>query len=501
MEKQKRTRHTFESICIFVAEKYGGKCLNIKVVRRTATATAKFGDFQCANGHMWTAPIGRIVGKTQSWCGDCLKRTIGDAKQLAIEKGGVCLSEVMNLTSDKLTWCCSNNHQWLSPYDNIRTGHWCPTCMFDKKRKYPDAATLAASYGGQSLTPYTTRDVQMRWRCKAGHEWSNTYAIITQGIWCSICANNQRLQVYNDMANTIASSRGGKCLSAYIDRLSPMHWECNRSHKWSATYNAVTTDWCVQCYKYEKRLYSQENANKTATKRGGKCLSVYENINAKMIWECAKSHQWSATYNSIKNANSWCPKCATDATRLDTAEIDAFMSQRGGKRISEYINCSTPIEWECKRSHRWFACYGALKNAETWCPHCRNKSESNCREIFEQLFDKPFPNIRLDWLRNPEGNKLELDGACFDADVQVAFEFQGAQHYEVVSLFKGTEETLKKQQLHDAIKVEECAKRGITLIVIPYTVKKYKDKCEFIVRMLQPTHPNIDINKIKLYKA
>ena len=31
-----------------------------------------------------------------------------------------------------------------------------------------------------------------------------------------------------------------------------------------------------------------------------------------MKWECKKGHIWDALYNSIKKANSWCPRCSNN---------------------------------------------------------------------------------------------------------------------------------------------------------------------------------------------
>jgi hypothetical protein len=552
-----KVKHTVESVNAFVAEKYNGKCLNIEILRKEETAIARIGHFQCADGHEWKAPIGRIVGIQQSWCLECRKVTIKDANKVAALKGGQCLSQVMKDPFDKLEWQCDKKHVWKASYRKVSTTTWCPKCAKDRIRNDKNSAIdLAALFGGQSLTPYTTNNVQMQWRCKNGHEWSNTYAIVKQGIWCSVCADDTHRQLYNDKANEIAISRGGKCLSNFIDSISPMQWECEKSHQWTTTFKSIVKTWCPRCV-YDNMRCTQDQVNEVALLKGGKCLSVYEGIDAKMLWECAKLHQWSTSFNSIKN-NSWCPTCAIDARKIDIMEIDAFILQKGGKRISEYINAATsmelecgsghkfrarfqslknkgnwcptcfdikhrvnqskidkillerggkchskyvdtktPMEWECKNAHKWNALYDNVKRG-TWCPYCPNKSESECREIFEQLFGAPFPNIRPEWLRNPEGNKLELDG--YNEELKVAWEFNGIQHYEIDEWHGGTEEKLKKQQLHDAIKVRECAKRGIDLIVISYKLEKWKDKLDYIYTMLYSMYPQVQDRLAPLWR-
>lgn len=61
-------------------------------------------------------------------------------------------------------------------------------------------------------------------------------------------------------------------------------------------------------------------------------------------------------------------------------------------------------------------------------------------------------------------NKLELDGYC--AELGLAFEHQGKQHYNPVQ-FKGKTYEFKKLCENDKIKIELCRNRGIKLFIIP----------------------------------
>jgi hypothetical protein len=55
---------------------------------------------------------------------------------------------------------------------------------------------------------------------------------------------------------------------------------------------------------------SLNDAIKIAESREGKCLSKeYINGETPMLWECNKNHQWTAQFRSIKNRHSWCPHC------------------------------------------------------------------------------------------------------------------------------------------------------------------------------------------------
>jgi hypothetical protein len=108
----------------------------------------------------------------------------------------------------------------------------------------------------------------------------------------------------------------------------------------------------------------------------------------------------------------------------------------------------------------------------------RQKNEERCREIFQDIFKQPFAKIRPDFLKNKKsGKNLELDG--YNKDLKLAFEYQGAQHYNFTPYFHKTQEHFADQVYRDKLKQEICDEQGITLIVIPYNVP-YQDLRDYI---------------------
>ena len=114
-----------------------------------------------------------------------------------------------------------------------------------------------------------------------------------------------------------------------------------------------------------------------ANDRGGKCLSGhYVNRKTKLLWECANGHQWESTPINIK-MGKWCPVCATERRaqklRLNIEDLQKIATLRNGKLLSEeYINCKTPILWECQYEHQWQATADNVKRGH-WCPACARK--------------------------------------------------------------------------------------------------------------------------------
>jgi hypothetical protein len=99
-----------------------------------------------------------------------------------------------------------------------------------------------------------------------------------------------------------------------------------------------------------------------------------------------------------------------------------------------------------------------------------SQGESITRELIERIFGKPFVKERPKWLKeNSRSRSLELDG--YNRELQIAFEYQGEQHYHFIPIFHGTVDAFEKQIERDKIKAEICIKAGVRLVQVPYTKK------------------------------
>lgn len=100
-----------------------------------------------------------------------------------------------------------------------------------------------------------------------------------------------------------------------------------------------------------------------------------------------------------------------------------------------------------------------------------SRGEGRTRKFLEEYFSLPFCKARPNFLRNNVTggiHNLELD--CFNADLKIAAEYNGRQHYEFVPFFHGTRETFLNQKYRDELKKIYCRDNGVQLIEIPYTV-------------------------------
>lgn len=276
-----------------------------------------------------------------------------------------------------------------------------------------EAHRLAALRGGRCLSKdYVNVKVPLMWQCGEGHIWEAPLRFIKHGqnggSWCPLCAR-EKSRLGLTSAQLTAQRKDGLCLSdRYQHCKAKLTWQCSQGHVWQATLHSVQHGgtWCPKCARFRRAL-SIELAREVAESRGGRCLSsVYSNNKAKMIWECAKGHQWAASMQNVNRKGTWCPTCNT----------------RHGER--------------------------------------------DVRIIFETIFvGFRFATARPKSLRVGQRSFLQLDG--YNEELSIAFEFQGIQHYKFVYFFHRSPEGYASLLQRDQIKLDLCNNTGIRLIVVP----------------------------------
>ena len=341
-----------------------------------------------------------------------------------------------------------------------------------------DYAAFADARGGKLLTKGPRTHIpkahdKLRFRCKHGHEWTpRATGIKNQGYWCFRCARGggDTWTIADYREHAIAN--GGHLVDARPASHRPLVTErlqvrCAAGHEWTTVAYSVPRDrpWCRICNRTADP-WDVARYRAYAAERGGRLLSRHPTgaLEHKTVvrFRCAAGHEWDTGAGQIKLSNTWCPTCANDLKRKPLVDLQALATERGGQLVNANRNRRMLFTWQCSRGHQFTARPGEVQSG-TWCPQCSaSRSERMVRAYFEQIFGKPFPRVRPDWLRNTTGRRLELDGYC--EELAVAFEHQGGQHYRTVARFAS--HTLAEIKKRDARKRRLCRQRGIALIEI-----------------------------------
>ncbi|AQH01655.1 hypothetical protein A9R05_22975 [Burkholderia sp. KK1] len=211
---------------------------------------------RCVNGHEWETQ-GRKISEGH-WCHLCQRegtarrilKTDGlpELQRAAAAKGGRCLAETYTGGRTYYPFECAMGHRWEAQGSEIVRGSWCRQCLITdefgpraiKTDFYDDGLErlqeAARQQGGKSLaTEYTGSHDRYRFRCAAGHEWTQLAAQIWLGHWCGRCVKIAQCTPI-EASRALAESRGGKCLSPQTEEAGvKLTWECHRGHVWQTT--------------------------------------------------------------------------------------------------------------------------------------------------------------------------------------------------------------------------------------------------------------------------
>lgn len=333
---------------------------------------------------------------------------------------------------------------------------------------------LAHERGGECLSvKYLNNKTKLSWKCAEGHEWDAIPSNIKRGHWCQICGNyrqGRQKAKSIETAKELARAKGGVCLSSeYVNNHTKLHWRCADGHKWLAVPASIQRGaWCPICAGKLPPRDALIVLQQHALSLGGECISEeYHGAKTKLRWKCAAGHEWLAIPDSVRRG-TWCPHCG-GSMPLTLAVMHETARAKGGECLStHYVNSNEKLRWRCAEGHEWEAVAYHVR-AGHWCPTCAaGNSERICKDVFEQMFGKPFPKLKPRWLLNTRGKKMELDGYC--EELKLAFEYHGTQHYDHVGFFHKGGKSLEKRKSDDDLKEGLCVEHGVRLIVIPYTV-------------------------------
>lgn len=261
---------------------------------------------------------------------------------------------------------------------------------------------IAEKNGGKCLTKELIgTEIKLDLVCAENHKWSTFPRNLIRGFWCKSCAlkkAKQHLKKSLTDCTELAKKNNGICLSKeYLNASAKLEWECEKGHKWKATYSGVRNGtWCNICSSErtaEKLRLSIEDCHKTASDKNGKCFSkTYVNTQTRMLWECNKGHRWKVNYGGIRQG-SWCKICSQKLAginrRTSIEYFHIYANSKNGICLSHsYENQSSKLEFECNKGHIWKTNAGSMRSRNTWCPICAGTFKVTTKKQIEEKLNE-----------------------------------------------------------------------------------------------------------------
>ena len=264
--------------------------------------------------------------------------------------------------------------------------------------------------------------------------------------------------------------RAGVKALEYVDTSSPAKFRClNCGYEWWAqAFNLMNGHGCKRCFD-QRQSKSQTVAAKQLRLEEIDLLGDYVNSHSPVMVRCRRcAYEWKLLATGNKHR---CPNCLR---RRNEIKFKRRLRCLGVSLIGAYRGTHRHVRIKCGLCGITCRTMAGKINSQRICPGCypRNKfgrEEDRVRKIIERLTGWNFPRTNPAWLKGRGKRPLQLDG--YNERHQVAFEYQGYQHYRVTKQFGGHAATLAEIKRRDHRKRCLCYYYGVTLIRVPYWKK------------------------------
>lgn len=246
--------------------------------------------------------------------------------------------------------------------------------------------------------------------------------------------------------------------------------QCQSEHK----HNASISKQGMAKEQYYERLVQ------FCTDKGG---SVIENewVTSKTVYhfKCNNPDHpiFESTADSLISGNHWCPYCSGRRGDFDY-KYDKLVRDKGGTKLSKYINGVTPIKVRCNvDGYIWNVLPNNLQKGR-WCPICNMPFTE--RVVWDYLQENNIETeiqYKFDDLEGENYEKLKFDFAVFQNGILNALiEVDDIEHY-----FNHPKcERRQKAKLRDIRKDEYCKINNISLYRMKVPFRNNKDRMSYI---------------------
>ena len=400
--------------------------------------------------HEWQAVIGDTVQKAKG-CPFCSNRRVlvgfNDLEtknpELAAmwdydKNTGLTPQMVVDGSAKKVSWKCSEGHEWESPIrDHLR----CQVCAHRKVLTGFNDITITAPEIAQQFHPVKNGEIRadsllaghvknVWWLDEAcGHEWeASPYSRIKLASGCPVCVNQKVIAGVNDLA-TVSPKLAAEWHPEKNGTLEPSHvsvgsgkkvwWLCEKKHTWRSAVLNRKTRGCPYC-SGNKVLLGYNDLETIVKDIAGEWdyeknypltpKDVSVGANKRIWWKCIKEHSWQAFINDRTRTNATgCPVCVANCyVSKAEQEIADFLREHGlvieqsNRRVLKGVELDIYIP-----SHNFAIEYNGLY----WHSEKFGKGKNHHLSKYLAAKDNGIQLVQIwedDWNKNPEQIKAML---------------------------------------------------------------------------------------------
>jgi len=121
-------------------------------------------------------------------------RELEEIQEIAISRGGKCLSVVYTGVDNKMEFVCENEHHFTTTPWRIKLGNWCRECFYleragaSQRLDSNEMHQIAEEKVWECFTgEYKNARTKLTWKCTKGHIFDRTLAHVKEGRGCPTC--------------------------------------------------------------------------------------------------------------------------------------------------------------------------------------------------------------------------------------------------------------------------------------------------------------------------
>lgn len=350
--------------------------------------------FECKYGHQWYARPSDIKHKN-SWCPGCWEKrkgkhqllTIEQMQDIALEKGGWCLSPEYFRQDHKLWWQCGEGHIWDAVARNlIHNNAWCPYCRKGKtgyniKSTIEEIREIAESKKGKCLSEtYIDDRTKLLFECEVGHIFLARPHTIKKGHWCPVCSSGISERACRIFFENIFNKK--------FPKKRPKWLLSEKGHRMELD------GYCEElglAFEYQGEQHYSDDFYKDK-KRKLKLKVIQKRDKQKKMF-CEKNHvaliavPYYVQYDEmqdfiIEQCKKYDVQLPDKIKKIDYRNFNIYpmehlnyareyAEKKGGKCLSNTcIDRDQKLQFECAKGHIFWTTPHSLKSMKTWCPTC-----------------------------------------------------------------------------------------------------------------------------------
>jgi len=379
-----------------VASERGGKLLKAPV-RFKANALALW---KCKCGNEWESRISDVFLK-QAWCPSCgiknstkqnRKYLFQDASDYAQQQKGRCITAesipdrsnyIGNVKQDKLEWECKEGHRWKARFFDIKSGHWCPSCLGKSKITIQEARKLAIARGGKLLSKRIVNSKsKIWWQCADGHQWRAVLTDIKSGRrWCPVCSSSRGEYICRSILEQMLKIKLPSTFPIWLSyegkRLQLDGY--NQEHKIAFEYQGIQHYQHIKWFGNEEKFFKQRIRDKVkqeiCTSNGVVLLTIRE------FRDLSDKEEIISHVARVARDNGKLPlefDRKTILLPLPQSKLRLYkeiaLSWSGKFVSSEYLGAHAKHRWRCKEGHEFNATLNRAKTS--WCKECYSQKKN-----------------------------------------------------------------------------------------------------------------------------